>query len=292
MTWGSAATRRDGATGDVVVREEPLTVRLAARGGPATGVWTTLRTPGHDLDLALGWCVAEGLVASLSDVVDVHHCTASGTADPNTVTVRLDVERLPDLAQLARRGTSTAACGLCGRDELHALLDRCPPAPRTDVTTTLATLDGLASELRRHQPLFAATGGCHAAGLATAAGELLAVREDVGRHNAVDAVVGAVTRTGGRPDVLVLSGRAGYELVAKAVAARVAVVAAVGAASDLATHTADAAGTDPGHLHRPRPRRDRPDPPGPSRPPPGRRALTSRRRASIASGGLDGRRAQ
>ncbi len=240
------ATRRRGATADTVVREEPLTVRLAARGGPGTSVWTTLRTPGHDLDLALGWCVAEGLVSSLADVVDVHHCTAQpgegGAADPNTVTVRLDTGELPDVSALARRGTSTAACGLCGRDELHALLDRCPPAPRTDVTTSLHVLDQLVSELRRHQPLFAATGGCHAAGLASADGTMLAVREDVGRHNAVDAVVGACIRAGEVADVLVLSGRAGYELVAKAVAARVAVVASVGAATDLATKAAAAAG--------------------------------------------------
>jgi FdhD protein len=236
------AARREGTTTDVVVREEPLTVRLAARGGPATAVWTTLRTPGHDLDLALGWCVAEGLVAGLDDVVDVHHCTdAHGAADPNTVTVRLDTEELPDLTALGRRGTSTAACGLCGRDQLHALLDRCPPAPRQDVRTSSDVLDDLLSEMRRHQSLFATTGGCHAAGLATADGRLLAVREDVGRHNAVDAAVGAVVRAGARADVLVLSGRAGYELVAKAVAARIAVVASVGAATDLAVATATAA---------------------------------------------------
>ena len=239
----AAARRDDGATDDVVVREEPLTVRLAARGGTATPVWTTLRTPGHDLDLALGWCVAEGLVGSMADVVDVHHCTAAdGTAQANTVTVRLDAEELPALDAFASRGTSTAACGLCGRDELHGLLERCPPAPRSDVTTSMAVLATLVGELRRHQPLFAATGGCHAAGLAAADGRLLAVREDVGRHNAVDSAVGAVVRARQRPDVLVLSGRAGFELVAKAVAARVAVVAAVGAATDLAVRTAQAAG--------------------------------------------------
>lgn len=236
-----AATRRSGPTTDVVVREEPLTVRLAARGGPATSVWTTLRTPGHDLDLALGWCVAEGLVTGIDDVVDVHHCRQAGAADPNTVTVRLDAASLPDLDHLARRGTSTAACGLCGRDELHGLLDRCAPTPRTDVTTSLAALDDLLGEVRRHQQLFAATGGCHAAGLA-ADDELLAVREDVGRHNAVDAAVGAAVRERRRADVLLLSGRVGFELVAKAAAVRVAVVAAVGATTDLALRTADAAG--------------------------------------------------
>lgn len=238
-----AVARRDGRDRDVVAAEEPLTVRLAARGGSAQNVWTTLRTPGHDLDLALGWCVAEGLVASLDDVVDVHHCTAAdGTADPNTVTVRLDTDSLGDLTGLARRGASTAACGLCGREELHGLLERCPPAPRDDVATSLEALAGVVGELRRHQPLFAATGGCHAAGLAGADGHLLAVREDVGRHNAVDAAIGAVVRARQGADVLVLSGRAGFELVAKAVAARVAVVAAVGAATDLAVRTAQAAG--------------------------------------------------
>lgn len=237
------AARRDGPTDDVVVREEPLAVRVAARGGSAATVWTTLRTPGHDLDLALGWCVAEGLVASMADVVDIHHCTdEDGRADPNTVTVRLDTDTLDDIDRLARRGPSTAACGLCGRDELHGLLERCPPAPRIQVHTSVAVLGRLLGELRRHQPLFAATGGCHAAGLSTADGQLLAVREDIGRHNAVDAAVGAVLRTGRQADVLLLSGRAGFELVAKAVAARVAVVAAVGAASDLAVRTAQAAG--------------------------------------------------
>lgn len=237
------AHRRGRATDDAVVREEPLTVQLAARGGPGTNVWTTLRTPGHDLDLALGWCVAEGLVGSIHDVVDVHHCTdAHGSADPNTVTVRLDSDDLPDVTALGRHGTSTAACGLCGRDELHALLERCPPPPRDDVTTSLERLTRLLGRLRRHQPLFAATGGSHAAALADADDRLLAVREDVGRHNAVDAAVGAVTRRDAWADVLLLSGRAGFELVAKAVAARVGVVGAVGAATDLATATADAAG--------------------------------------------------
>lgn len=237
------AVRRGGPTEDVVLREEPLTVRVAARGGDATPVWTTLRTPGHDLDLALGWCVAEGLVTSLADVVDVHHCTtADGQADPNTVTVRLDVAELVDLDRLRRSGSSTAACGLCGRDELHALLDRCPPAPPAGARTSLDVLAGLADDMLRHQPLFAATGGCHAAGLATGSGNLIAVREDVGRHNAVDAAIGAAVRAGQQADVLLLSGRAGFELVAKAVAARIPVIASVGAATDLAVRTADAAG--------------------------------------------------
>lgn len=234
--------RADGSAGDHLVREEPLTVRVAARGGSTRDVWTTLRTPGHDLDLALGWALSEGLVTSLDDVVDVHHCSDRGAPDPNTVTVRLDTDALPDLSALERRGASTAACGLCGRDELHALLRRCPPAPRDDVAVALDVLDRLAVEVRGHQPLFDATGGCHAAAVAGADGMLLHVREDVGRHNAVDAALGAALRAGDRVDVLLLSGRAGYELVAKAVAARIAVVAAVGAASDLATRTAEAAG--------------------------------------------------
>lgn len=239
------AWREGGRVRDAVVREEPLTVRVAARGGTPRPVWTTLRTPGHDLDLALGWCVAEGLVASIDEVVDVHHCTdPSGEPDPNGVTVRLDRGALDDLDldAMGQRGSATAACGLCGRTELHALLRRCPPAPRDDVTTTPAVLADLVASLREQQPTFLATGGCHAAGMARADGRLLAVREDVGRHNAVDAAVGAVVRAGQRADVLVLSGRAGYELVAKAVSARVAVVAAVGAATDLAVTTAEAAG--------------------------------------------------
>ena len=237
------AVRRGGPTDDTMVREEPLTVRVAARGGDATPVWTTLRTPGHDLDLALGWCVAEGLVTSLADVVDVHHCTTpAGDADPNTVTVRLDLDEVMDLDRLRRSGSSTAACGLCGRDELHALLDRCPPGPPVMARTSLTVLSELADDLLRHQPLFATTGGCHAAALTTGTGHVIAVREDVGRHNAVDAVIGAAVRAGQQADVLLLSGRAGFELVAKAVAARIPVIASVGASTDLAVRTAAAAG--------------------------------------------------
>lgn len=233
--------RRGRPDDDVVVREEPLTVRVAARGGPATPVWTTLRTPGDDHDLALGWCVAEGLVDTIDDVADVHHCTEDGEVDRNTITVRLDRPDLPDLDRLRRAGASTAACGLCGRDELHRLLDRCPPSPRAGLVSPGAVAAAV-GDLRAHQPLFATTGGAHAAGLADGDGRLLVVREDVGRHNAVDAVVGAATRDRLAPLVLVLSGRAGFELVAKAVAARVPVVAAVGAATDLAVRTATDAG--------------------------------------------------
>ncbi len=216
-------------------------MRLAARGGPATPVWTTLRTPGDDHDLALGWCVAEGLVDTIDDVADVHHCTEDGTVDRNAITVRLDRPELPDLDGLRRVGASTAACGLCGRDELHRLLDRCPPTPRRGAVAPGAVAAAV-GDLRAHQPLFATTGGAPAAGLADGDGRLLVVREDVGRHNAVDAAIGAATRDRLAPLVLVLSGRAGFELVAKAVAARVPVVAAVGAATDLAVRTATAAG--------------------------------------------------
>lgn len=236
------AARRDGALVDTVLVEEPLTVQVAAGLGPATPVWTTLRTPGCDLDLALGWTLAEGLVTGIHDVLDVHHCTDGGVADPNSVTVRLARAELPALDGLRRSAASTPACGLCGRDELHAVLRRCPPAPRNDVATTLDALDGLAAQVRGHQPLFDATGGSHAAATATADGRLLHVREDVGRHNAVDAAFGATLRGPTAADVLLLSGRAGFELVAKAVAGRVAVVASVGAATALAVDTAAAAG--------------------------------------------------
>lgn len=235
------AVRTDGPVADTVAREEPLAVRVAARGGDAVPVWTTLRTPGHDRELALGWCVAEGIVAGIDEIADVHHCDADGVVDPNAVTVRLDRPDLPDLSGLRRTGTSTAACGLCGRDQLHALLDRCAPSPRRADVARHAVRRAVGA-LADHQPLFATTGGVHAAGLADDRGRLLVVREDVGRHNAVDAAVGAAVRDRLEPSVLVLSGRAGFELVAKAVMARVPVVAAVGAATDLAVRTAAEAG--------------------------------------------------
>ncbi len=218
-----AIDRLDGgartADRDQVVVEAPLVLR--ARG---TAVATIMRTPGHDLELARGLLHAESVPVG-----------AIAQADADTV------ECDADPAAFAGRGLlASAACGVCGRVAI-ADLELKARAVEADTRTTGATLRSLPDALRAAQSVFATTGGLHAAGLFTAAGRLVAAREDVGRHNAVDKLVGwalAEVLTGG-PHVLFLSGRAGYELLQKAVRFGVPIVAAVSAPSSLAIDLAE-----------------------------------------------------
>ena len=233
---------------DRLLAEEPLEIRLAWPGAPAERVWVTMRTPGNDFELAAGWIVHEGLAAP-DAVHGVAYCTdAELTPDQefNVVTVTLDG---PPARDPGHRHTAaslgSSACGVCGKDTLEAALTT-PRAsrPYAGPAVTPGVVRRLPEALREHQPLFGQTGGAHAAALATADGELLVVREDVGRHNAVDKVTGARVLAG-RPTteaVLVVSGRAGFELVQKAVAAGVGALAAVGAPSALAVALAEQAG--------------------------------------------------
>jgi len=226
---------------DVVVAEEPLEIRLAWPGSAAQRAWVTMRTPGHDFELAAGWVVHEGLV-SLAGVAGVAYCTdvdLSPAQEFNVVT--LTASEAVDLAHRhAGLSSGSSACGVCGKDSVDAALTtvRGPrwqgPPPAPDVVRRLPAL------LREGQDVFGRTGGVHAAGLFTAEGDRLVVREDVGRHNAVDKVSGARLLAGEPPAVayLVVSGRAGFELVQKAVAAGVGSLVAVGAPTSLAVHLA------------------------------------------------------
>jgi FdhD protein len=236
---GDAVRRHE----DRLLTEEPLEIRLAWPGAPARRVWTTLRTPGHDFELAAGWVHHEGLGLPSG----VAYCTDE-TLRPeqefNVVTVTLDAAppRVP--SQLDALSAGSAACGVCGTDEVTEVLSRRPslpwsgPLPDADLVRTLPDL------MRPRQELFARTGSAHAAGLFTAAGELVAVREDVGRHNAVDKVVGSRLLTGApaAEAVLVVSGRAGFELVQKAVASGIGALVAVGAPTGLSVRLAEAGG--------------------------------------------------
>ena len=228
-----AGTLGDAAP-DEIVQEEPLEIRAA---GETLAV--TMRTPGADRELALGFLLAEGVIASRDDVGSVAHC---GRPDQegygNTIDVRpgagvsLDIDRV----SATRRGTlTTSACGVCGRRSVDDVLERCVPLPPGQIVgaqTILAAVEGL----RGRQPNFARTGGIHGAALLSSAGEVLASAEDIGRHNAVDKVVGALLLSNrlGEAALLVVSGRASFEVVQKAIAARVPVVASVSAASSLA----------------------------------------------------------
>ena len=235
---------------DRLAAEEPL--QLLLDSSPLSVV---MRTPGHDVELALGLLWAEGVLTDRAQLrrvrisAEAAEAGAAGAASAGggLVTAELleanqvDVQLAPgDRPRPERSFLSSSACGVCGATTIEALARDLPapsPGPRVDPRVLLQ----LAGRLRSRQGLFDATGGLHAAGLFTAAGEEVTVREDVGRHNAVDKVVGRAFLDGRLPcagHVLVVSGRGGYEIVQKAVAAGIPVVAAVGAPSSLAVATA------------------------------------------------------
>ena len=247
--------RRDGRTRsreDRLATEEPLEIRLAWPGRPAERVAVTMRTPGHDFELATGLLFAEGLLTTGS-IGSVAYCTdvqLSAEQEFNVVTVTASAPPLRQVAQ--RRGTITAAasaCGVCGADSISDVLalTEVRPAEAGDGAVPAVApelLHELPGKLRERQRVFDSTGGLHAAGLFDASGELVLLREDIGRHNAVDKVVGARLLAGDPPGlpVLCVSGRIGFEIVQKAAAAGIGVLAAIGAPSSLAVRLAEEAG--------------------------------------------------
>ncbi|MDQ6526007.1 formate dehydrogenase accessory sulfurtransferase FdhD [Nocardioides sp. LHD-245] len=228
---------------DRVLTEEPLEIRLAWPGAPARRVWTTLRTPGHDFELAAGWVHHEGL----GRAAGVAYCTdveLRPEQEFNVVTVTLDAVPVRVPSQLDALSAGSAACGVCGSDEVDEVLARRATAPWSGPLPSPGLVRRLPGLMRPRQELFDRTGGAHAAGLFAVDGTLLAVREDVGRHNAVDKVVGA-RLLAGEPTaaaVLVVSGRAGFELVQKAVASGVGALVAVGAPTGLSVRLAESGG--------------------------------------------------
>ncbi|MFI7057027.1 formate dehydrogenase accessory sulfurtransferase FdhD [Streptosporangium canum] len=228
---------------DDLATEEPLEIRIQA-GEARRTVAITMRTPGADFELAAGFLYGEGVIAP-GDLSSIAYCTDADVAPEaryNTVTVRLRGGRLPDLPALDRHFMTSSACGVCGTASLDALRGRCSPLPdQEDLRVSPEILYGLPHRLREGQGVFGKTGGLHAAGLFTVAGELLAIREDVGRHNAVDKLVGWALMNGMLPlggHILMVSGRSSYEIMQKALAAGVPVVCAVSAPSSLAVDLA------------------------------------------------------
>jgi len=223
---------------DSLVTEEPLEIRLSA-GGRTQTVAVTMRTPGHDFELATGFLHAEGLLPGVPH--QVSYCADVERADQkfNVVTVETDG---PALEAPVRSGIVSSACGVCGSASLDALHERGLCRVADDVTVPVDVLYGLPDALRSAQGVFEVTGGLHAAGLFTADGSLVATREDIGRHNAVDKLVGWSVLGDRLPlsgTVLMVSGRCGYEIVQKAVAAGIPVVASVSAPSSLAVAVAE-----------------------------------------------------
>jgi FdhD protein len=231
---------------DFLAAEEPLGIRV-----DGTALTMTMRTPGDDLELAAGFLVSEAVIRSPADIAEIKLCdgTACGHADHDGMGNIADVTLAPGVTVTpgARRSfMTTSACGLCGKTSIE---DICvlPHAPLAADTTRFAPdmLAALPDRLRDAQRVFSRTGGLHAAGLFTADGELIAVREDVGRHNAVDKVVGLALLDGRLPlagCILLVSGRASFELVQKTVLAGIPLLAAVSAPSSLAVDLAGQAG--------------------------------------------------
>jgi FdhD protein len=231
---------------DFLAGEEPLGIRV-----DGTALTMTMRTPGDDLELAAGFLVSEAVIGSPDDIAEMKLCdgTACGHADHDGTGNIVDVTLAPgvELAAGARRNfMTTSACGICGKASIE---DICvlPHAALAADTARFAPemLAGLPDQLRDAQRVFSRTGGLHAAGLFTAGGELITIREDIGRHNAVDKVVGWALMDGRLPlagCVLLVSGRASFELVQKAVLAGIPLLAAVSAPSSLAVDLAGEAG--------------------------------------------------
>ncbi|MEU9855638.1 formate dehydrogenase accessory sulfurtransferase FdhD [Streptomyces sp. NPDC047974] len=233
---GAVSTRPD-----TLVAEEPLEIRL--NGKPLA---ITMRTPGDDFALAAGFLVSEGVLASAADVRSIVYCAGAKEDGTNTYNV-VDVQLAPGVAvpdiTLERNVYTTSSCGLCGKASLDAVRTtaRFPIADTPPVRLSPALLSELPDRLRAAQKVFDTTGGLHAAALFTEDGELLDVREDVGRHNAVDKLVGRALREDRLPldrAVLLVSGRASFELAQKAVMAGIPVLAAVSAPSSLAVDLA------------------------------------------------------
>ena len=236
---GSAETRRRP---DDLAAEEPLEIRLRR-----TPLAVTMRTPGQDIDLAMGFLLTEGIIGTAEDVVTAQLC--AGTDTPNTynvVEITLGDHVPPPVTDPSRNFYTTSSCGVCGKASIDAVRTRSRFDVSTDgVSVSARTLSGLPDALRATQRTFDRTGGLHAAGLFTPGGDLVVMREDVGRHNAVDKVIGWAVRAGRLPlagHLLLVSGRASFELTQKARMAGIPLLAAVSAPSTLAAELADEAG--------------------------------------------------
>lgn len=218
---------------DELAAEEPLEIRVRGRA-----VSVTMRTPGHDAELAAGFLLTEGMIHDARDVARIRHCDRND--EDNVLNVILAPHVHVDFDKLTRHVFASSSCGLCGKATIDAVHAAFPPVEsdlqvRADMLATLPTV------MREAQSVFERTGGLHAAALFDDAGNLIVLREDVGRHNAVDKVIGHALMNG-LPDtdrrILVVSGRASFEIIQKALAARLPIIAAVSAPSSLAVEFA------------------------------------------------------
>jgi FdhD protein len=222
---------------DQLATEEPLEIRLVS---PQKTVAVTMRTPGADFELAAGFLYSEGVVSSREDIDRISYCVdadVDGEQRYNIVNVALREGLSVDLQPLERHFFTTSACGVCGRASLEALRSREYPVIPNGPEVSAAVIYSLPDQLRSAQRVFSTTGGLHAAGLFDAQGTLLSVREDVGRHNALDKLVGSAILSDELPlnnRIVMVSGRSSFEILQKCLAAGVPIVCAVSAPSSLA----------------------------------------------------------
>jgi len=235
VRWKAGRTTRHN---DQVAREEPLEIRVQGRS-----VAVTMRTPGHDRELAAGFLLTEGIIRQRSDVVEILHCHAAA-APANTLNVFLAASLKVDFAQLTRHVFATSSCGLCGKASIAAVHQHFPPV-QSRLKVAAKTVAGLPAVMREAQRTFTETGGLHASAVFDAAGQMIVLREDVGRHNALDKVLGHGLLEGRLPfdaHLLLVSGRASFEILQKALAGRIPIVCAVSAPSSLAVEFARESG--------------------------------------------------
>jgi len=215
---------------DAVAREEPLEIRVRGRS-----VAVTMRTPGHDRELAAGFLLTEGIIHRIEEVVAIAPCLEGATPE-NIINVFLAPTIEVDFQQLTRHVFASSSCGLCGKASIEAVHQHFDPV-ESKMTISAKTLTQLPERLRANQQTFTQTGGLHAAAIFDRSGKLLVLREDVGRHNAVDKVIGfgfLSNRLPFKAHILMVSGRASFEIMQKALAARMPIVCAVSAPSSLA----------------------------------------------------------
>jgi FdhD protein len=236
--WDDGELRRKD---DYLAAEEPLEIRV---GDEPLSV--TMRTPGHDLELAAGFLFTEGLIQERSQLIALENLahengSQNGSKNANVVQSRISPEAAPDMGKMRRNFFAASSCGICGKTSIDAIRSRTLTAPNPDFRLDAEILVRLPEKLRSAQDVFERTGGLHAAALFDPRGELLILREDIGRHNAVDKVIGWALLENRVPisdSILLVSGRGGFEIVQKAIVAGLPLVASVSAPSSLAVQLA------------------------------------------------------
>jgi FdhD protein len=224
------------AAKDLVASEEPLEIRIRGHG-----IAITMRTPGHDAELAAGFLISEGLLHKKSDVIEIAHCqTGENSAAGNIINVFVPPAVKLDLEKLTRHVFASSSCGLCGKASIESVHQHFPPV-KSNLQLNSDTLCQLPDRLRKGQETFSQTGGLHGSAIFNSNGDLIVLREDVGRHNAVDKVVGWAFLNDTLPlnqHILMVSGRASFEIMQKALSANIPIVAAISAPSSLAVEFA------------------------------------------------------